>query len=73
MTDELGDVDKALSIYQNEVMMSHMGLPADSLHVVKADGMRRVLYTLNILNDSSNHEIVERAIKKAKKISRQAR
>ena len=74
MTDDSATaIDKAFGIYQKELTMCHMGLLADHHHITIADGMRRILYALGILNDSSNHEIVERAIKKAKKIRNQAR
>jgi hypothetical protein len=66
-------INSAISNYKEQVMLSHMGLPSDPHYQTIADGMRRILYTLGILNDESNHQIIESAKKKADKISRSSR
>lgn len=55
----------ALNRYSKEVFLSHQGTPEDSLHIVRAAGMRAMLYDLEVIDDLANHEIVEMAKKTA--------
>jgi len=61
-------LDETLKMYTQAVVMSHMGSHMDSHYIGISGAMRRVLYSLGVLNDISNNEIVEAAIKKAERI-----
>ena len=55
----------ALNRYSRQITLSHTGLPADSHNQTIANGMKSMLYDLGLLDDNSNHLIVEEARKKA--------
>ncbi|MDD2402856.1 MAG: hypothetical protein PHD60_11770 [Clostridia bacterium] len=57
----------ALNRYLKQITLSHKGLPADAHNQTIANGMKSMLYDLELLDDDSNHVIVEEARKKAEK------
>ena len=56
-------VNLALNRYAHELSLSHVNTPDASLHITIAAGMRKVLYDLGVLDEQSNHEIVEMSYK----------
>jgi len=52
-------VNLALNRYAHELSLSHTDTWDASLHITIATGMRKVLFDLGVLNEQSNHEIVE--------------
>ena len=63
----------ALNRYLKQIALSHKGLPADSHNQTKASGMKMMLYDLGLLDDDSNHLIVEEARKRAESNKRKVR
>ena len=61
------DINITLNRYSKQIAQSHEGLPSDPHNQAIAKGMRSVLYDLGLLDDDSNHMIVEEARKKAEK------
>ena len=61
------NLNVALNRYSKQITLSHKGLPADSHNQTKASGMKSMLYDLGLLDDDSNHMIVEEARTKAEK------
>jgi len=64
---DLENINIAINRYSKQITLSHTGLPADSHNQTKASGMKMMLYDLGLLDDDSNHMIVEEARKKAEK------
>ena len=62
-----------LNRYSKQIAQSHEGLPSDPHNQAIAKGMRSVLYDLGLLDDNSNHLIVEEARKKAERNKRKVR
>jgi len=60
-------VNLALNRYAHELSLSHVNTSEASLHITIAAGMRKVLYDLGVLDEQSNHEIVEMSYKSPQK------
>lgn len=57
----------ALNGYYNELILSHATNAEAPLHTAIAKGMREAFLDLGVLDEQSNHEIVELTYKSGKK------
>ncbi len=61
------NLNTGLNIYFAELKAANAGNSESSFHRTNAAAMKRLIYGFGILDDISNHDLVEEAIKAAEK------